>query len=201
MKLLLYSQIFTLTKSPIEYANIEKFGAKTYFDTLLFMQAGERWLAPVIVNLLNYDGERYFISDSNLTLLGQIIDTKFLDSWNKIYDTLNIEYNPISDYRMSGNETVIGSGSTESADNKSVINRITSYDTAEDSYIDSTKDTSNTVYNQSNQNTNNTTFDKEGITGKTPVQSYIRNEIDLRKTTCRDIIVKDLISFTTLDLY
>lgn len=206
MNLIQYNKIFSLTKSPLEYVDISQFGDKSYFTIMLYLNAGEKWLAPVITNLLTIESiiddiPKHTITDENLQLLGTVINAKFNDSWNKIYNTLGIEYNPISDYRMAGTEIVNGSATLESADNNSVVSKVTSYDTTDDSYIDSTKDTSNKTFNQSNQNSNNTAFQKEGITGKKPVQSYINNEIELRKNTIRDIIIKDLISFTTLAIY
>lgn len=206
MNLIQYRKVFSLTKSPLEYVDISAYGDKNYFTMYLYLNAGEKWLSPVITNLLTVDGiidgcPQYTITDENLQLLGIILTAKFNESWNKIYETLNIEYNPVSDYRMAGTETISGSATVESADVNNIISKVTSYDTAEDSFVDSTKDTSNKTFNQSNVNNNNSAFQKEGITGKKPVQSYINNEIELRKNTIRDIIIKDLISFSTLSIY
>lgn len=206
MKLIQYNHVFSLTKSPLEYIDISAFGDKSYFTTMLYLNSGSKWLAPVVTNLLIVDEiidglPAYTITNENLQLLGTVITAKFNDSWNKINNTLVIEYNPISDYRMAGTETISGTASIASADNNNVISKVTSYDTEEDSYVDSTKDIANKTFNQSNQNSNNSAFQKEGITGKKPVQSYINHEIELRKTTIRDIIIKDLISFLTLALY
>lgn len=52
------------------------------------------------------DNNEPLVTDDNLTMLCKIIWRRFGKNWQKLYDTLSFEYNPIENYSMNENENV-----------------------------------------------------------------------------------------------
>ena len=67
-------------------------------------RSGSKFVSPLVNNLLNADGE---LTSVERTRLAMIIFNKFKEKWNKLYATLELEYNPIENYRMTEEEETV----------------------------------------------------------------------------------------------
>lgn len=56
-------------------------------------------------SLQQYSG-LYSLSDGGFQTISSIIERKYLEKWNKLWDTLNFEYNPIKPYDMTTKEKI-----------------------------------------------------------------------------------------------
>lgn len=66
-----------------------------------FNNSGHKIVSPLIDNLLN---NKEYLSIEDMQTLAKIIIKKYGFTWNKIYNTMQLEYNPIHNYNMTENE-------------------------------------------------------------------------------------------------
>lgn len=193
-----YNEIFTLEKNPLTYVDLDEFNTpKKYYGFIMLNKYGEKLLAPMINKLV----ENNDISDDNLRLLGEIISARFLSTWRHINNTLEIEYNPIADYRITGTEKVKANNNTENTDSRNIQNFISGFNSEDDTSLDDSNSKSAGSSNRISEDNKDKIWTKEGITGATPIQEYISREINLRRLSTCDIIIEDVIRFITLAIY
>lgn len=77
-------------------------------DLRYLSKSGEKFVAPLIDLVVTTPQP----STDNLNTIADTILGLYLNKWNKLYETLSLEYNPIENYRMVETET--GSGTTTS---------------------------------------------------------------------------------------
>ena len=58
-----------------------------------------------------------FVNDNSLDILNNIIKNIYLDKWNKLYNVLNSEYNPIENYNRVENTTINNTGNETTNEN------------------------------------------------------------------------------------
>lgn len=191
-----YKDKFSYSLNPLMYVSTPLIDTTDEYYSFTFMTLyGEKWLAPFVENLFT-DAENPY------EILGMLIQNKFTDVWNKISATLHIEYNPLTDYRILGTESRATSDTTISNSGNVIIDKVTTFDTTTDDYINDNKTTTDANSTNTSSISHNLTTQKEGIVGKTPIQEYIRREIALRTSTdIKDIIIRDTISFICLPIY
>lgn len=136
-------------------------------------RSGEKTASSFLQKL--YDEEEG-ITDNNATLICNLLYVKFAKNWNKLWDTLNFEYNAIENYSMIETETKDGaenyretveSGSNTNIKNGSEIETITGTETNEseiagynsDEYVNDSKNTTEYNNRQNTKNYNNLTDD------------------------------------------
>ena len=193
-----YSEVFTLDKNPLTYVDLDEFNTpKKYYAFIMLNRYGEKLLSPMISKLI----ENNDISTENLQLLGEIISARFMPIWRHINNTLNIEYNPIADYRITGTEKITANNRTENTDSRNIQNFISGFNSEDDTSLDDSNSKSAGSSNRIGEDNRDKIYTKEGITGATPIQEYIQREIKLRKVPICDIIVEDVIKFITLAIY
>lgn len=194
--MLKYKDKFSYNVNPLMYVDIPLInGSDTYYSAAFMTLCAEKWLAPFVENLFSD-------SETPYEILGMLIQNKFSDIWNKISATLQIEYNPLTDYRILGTELRASSDTMITNTGAVTIDKVTSFDTTTDNFINDNKTQSDSNETNTSSAAQNLTTQKEGIIGRTPIQEYIRREIALRATTdIKDIIIRDTISFITLPIY
>ena len=191
-----YKDKFSYSVNPLMYVSTPLIDTTDEYYSFTFMTlCGEKWLAPFVENLFT-DAEYPY------EILGMLIQNRFTDVWNKISATLQIEYNPLTDYRILGTESRATSDTTISNSGNVIIDKVTAFDTTTDDYINDNKTTTDANSTNTSSISHNLTTQKEGIVGKTPIQEYIRREIALRASTdIKDIIIRDTIGFICLPIY
>lgn len=70
--------------------------------------SGQKNVSPLIKNILLKDSTTNVLTSENMQTLATTIYKMFYDSWVKEYNTLSLEYNPISNYDMTESETASG---------------------------------------------------------------------------------------------
>ncbi len=191
-----YKDKFSYSVNPLMYVSTPLIDTTDEYYSFTFMTlCGEKWLAPFVESLFT-DAEYPY------EILGMLIQNRFTDVWNKISATLQIEYNPLTDYRILGTESRATSDTTISNSGNVIIDKVTAFDTTTDDYINDNKTTTDANSTNTSSISHNLTTQKEGIVGKTPIQEYIRREIALRASTdIKDIIIRDTIGFICLPIY
>lgn len=58
-----------------------------------------------------------FVNNNSLDILNNIIKNIYLDKWNKLYNVLNSEYNPIENYNRVENTTINNTGNETTNEN------------------------------------------------------------------------------------
>ena len=194
--MLKYKEKFNYQNNPLMYVTTPLIdGSDTYYSATFMALCAEKWLAPFVENLFSD-------TDTPYEILGMLIQNKFSDTWNKIADTLQIEYNPLTDYRISATEQRGGSDTLTISSSNTVIEKVTSFDTTNDNFINDNKTANDTNSTNNSYTAQNMTTQKEGLIGRTPIQEYIRREIALRvDNNIKDIIIRNTISFITLPIY
>ena len=133
--------------------------------------SGGKFVSPLVRNLLNADGE---LTSTERARLAMIIFNKFKDKWDKLYETLSLEYNPIENYRMVESETY---EKTNEGTNDYTRNRdVTGTDTGTvviDS--DSSDDVTNQVYGFDNGNPTNKDKSSESSSNDTTTTNNLAN--------------------------
>lgn len=194
--MLKYREKFSYQINPLMYVDTPLIsGSDIYYSATFMALCGEKWLAPFVENLFSD-------TDTPYEILGMLIQNKFNDTWQKIYDTLQIEYNPLTDYRISGIELRNSSDTLTVSSGNVITEKVTSFDTTNDDFINDNKTTNDANSTNNSSAAQNLTTQKEGLIGRTPIQEYIRREIALRiDNNIKDIIIRNTINFITLPIY
>lgn len=127
---------------------------------------------------------------SALDKLVSIIILKYKDSWNKLYNSLFADYNPIENYSMVENENIGSKVTSTTSTNQKQFG----FNSVEGS--DSTSDTG-TATTQGDYNDNHRQLTRSGNIGVTTSQQMIESEIELRKKNLYNIIFDDVDSIVT----
>lgn len=155
-------------------------------DMMLLVNCGERYAAPLLVH---YDIEK---------VVNYVVH-KYGESWKRVKAALTAEYDALKPYNVTvtttGEKAVTNDTTSKSTDKTGVVG----FDS--DVATDNTVDTNdNTVNVEQGENTN-TTATHIGNNGNTPISSLIANEIEVRKNSFISIVVNDIQSQITLDIY
>lgn len=73
-------------------------------DIDYFTSHGDRVISPLVHKLLERDDVET-LNDDAVEVLARIIHNRYGKNWNKLYETLKAEYNPIENYSMTETET------------------------------------------------------------------------------------------------
>lgn len=175
--------------------------------------SGQKTISPLLRRYLN-GAEK--ITDSQMVSLANIIYKIYSKNWNKLYATLSLEYNPISNYDMTESETVENE-KTNSREGSQSVNATTSGNSADNVFGfnssgavgDSTTTTSATnsttsTDSDSGSGTDNTerTLTRSGNIGVTTSQQMIESERDLwRWKFFFDVVFPDIDEVLTVATY
>lgn len=186
----------------------------------------EKTLSPLYQRLIDYYIDNGSTTDEALTnsatQLAQIIEKKFADKWNRLANALFSDYNPISNYDMTEEETTSGSSdktgtskvelqtientNTETTNSYQGFNS-TEYKGVSRGNSDTDRSSTTTGTSANNGTTEETssegsrTLTRSGNIGVTTSQQMIESEIELRKKQLIDIIYRDMDSVAFIDYY
>lgn len=155
-------------------------------DMALIVQCGERYAAPLLIH-------------HDMSKVVNFIVRKYSDSWKRVKSVLTAEYDPLKPYNVesvtTGEKAATNDTASESTDKTSVVGFDSTVPT--DSNVDTNN---NSVKIEQSENTN-TTVKHIGNNGNIPISSLIANEIEVRKQSFISIVVNDIQSQITLDIY
>lgn len=177
----LYAELFN-TCNGIHIGNTEP----DELDMMLLVNCGERYAAPLLVH-------------HEMSKVVAFIVRKYADNWKRVKTAMTAEYDVLKPYNVesvtTGNKQATNDTTSTSTDKTGVVG----FDSAEPT--GSTVDTNENAVNiQQGENTN-TTVKHSGTNGNIPISSLIASEIEVRKNSFISIVVNDIQSQITLDIY
>lgn len=184
---------------------------RTILNLEYFSRSGNKQISPLLELLKD--------NDNISTKVAQVIVARFLKKWKGMYDTLNLEYNPLYNYYRKDkehtdiveNEKNNGENHTTSSDES----KSTKTDTVSPYNDGGWKDDSQTIDEDNSgsqndsENSNNRDLDhdkdreltSEGRIGTMSVQAMIENEYKLRRKNLHEEILQDIDEVLTCPLY
>lgn len=182
--------------------------------------SGNKRISPFVKNIM---GENKILTDENMMLLANYISARYLLKWQKLYDTLSLEYNPINNYDMteeiikenrkilSGtNNSTFGHGEIVQStgnqnNNRFGFNSVASVGdtthTVTGTETHSGNDTENRTTSESENDNEESTLKRSGNIGVTTTQQMISSERELWLWDFFKIVFADLDSVLTLQVY
>lgn len=149
-----------------------------------------------------------FINDNSLDILNNIIKNIYLDKWNKLYNVLNSEYNPIENYNRVENTTINNTGNettNENINNSEVLtgghtnnntnentHKVSAFndETFSNDSNDVNNSTDNFIYNNETKTNTGTNTSSKNNTGTNETHSTISGNIGV--TTTQQMIVSEI---------
>lgn len=181
------------------------------------------WLLPEDKNslwinyLYNHSGNKeescllsnyVFVNENSLDILNNIVKNIYLDKWNKLYNVLNSEYNPIENYNRVENTTINNTGNettNENINNSEVLtgghtNNNTNENTHkvsafnDENFSNDSNDVNNStddfIYNNETKTNTGTNTSSKNNTGTNETHSTISGNIGV--TTTQQMIVSEI---------
>ena len=151
---------------------------------------------------VSHSGEKYAsrfyneMLDHNKTIgdIASVVFNRFKDKWEKSYDALMMEYNPINNYDMTEKETV-NSKITSSTD---VNNETYGFGNSNPAPTDNGK--SETV-TEGSKDDNIRELERSGNIGVTTSAQLVAGELELRKNIFIESVMNDIDSIMCLKIY
>lgn len=149
-----------------------------------------------------------FVNDNSLDILNNIVKNIYLDKWNKLYNVLNSEYNPIENYNRVENTTINNTGNettNENINNSEVLtgghtntntnentHKISAFNDA--NFSNDSNDVNNStdefIYNNETKTNTATNSSSKNNTGTNETHSTISGNIGV--TTTQQMIVSEI---------
>ena len=160
-------------------------------------------LSSLVLSLFDYYGfqsteEHYTLNQFGIKQLNQIIKYRFSNKWQKLVDTINLEYNPIKPYDMTIVDTKEDTMDADTSTQSTTTN--TRENTEENS---ATSNNNNDIYGFNSSNavpsdkSNNTSNDTTTTTGTDTNERNIDIEYDRTNNVTRNITRNGNIGNTT----
>lgn len=153
-------------------------------------------------NLLITCGERYasnLLIHYDMNKVARFIVSKYGDNWEKIKKALYADYDITKPYNVkqttSSEKTATNENTGESTDKSSIVGFDS--ESATDSSVDMNTNT-NTI-NETERTT--VTVENVGNNGTINNASLVKSEVELRKISLQSLILNDIQSQITLDIY
>lgn len=149
-----------------------------------------------------------FVNDNSLDILNNIVKNIYLDKWNKLYNVLNSEYNPIENYNRVENTTINNTGketTNENINNSEVLtgghtNNNTNENTHkvsafnDENFSNDSNDVNNSTdeftYNNETKTNTGKNISSKNNTGTNETHSTISGNIGV--TTTQQMIVSEI---------
>lgn len=172
-----YSELYTSLFGTIE---------PTDMDDNLLITCGERYASPL---LIHHDMDK----------VARFIVTKYGDNWEKIKNALYAEYDITKPYNLKQTTTSEKTATNENTGESTDKSGIVGFDseTATDSSVDTNTNTN--TFNETESTT--VTVENVGNNGTINNASLINSELELRKISLQALILNDIQSQITLDIY
>lgn len=176
-----------------------------------YNHSGDKQVAPIVEGLLNAGKSE----EEVLSIVADVCLIKYEDKWNRLYKTINTDYDVFSDYhketQLDSNTnqdtqtTIKEDSSSTSKEEKGIYAFNSEESVPTDNSSSETSSLSNKATNVLENKANNTGSSKELTTGKlgnTSYQELAKKEVDFRLLhNFIDIVLKDISSEMCLSIY
>lgn len=175
---------------------------KTSYDALYGELFGNTSVNDLDMELLNKCGNRYcspLLSHHDITDVITFIVIKYSENWKRIKETLRFDYDVLSPYKVTQETKVAKTATNSNTGESKQQNGIVGFDSdvATPSSVDTNTDTNTTNATESTT----TTVTNTGNNGNTNYADLITKEIEVRKNSFIDLVLNDIQSQITLDIY
>ena len=178
--------------SAIKAENAELYGSlfgtidPTDMDVNLLITCGERYASPLLVH-------------QEIDTVARFLVNRYGDNWERIKTALYEEYEVTKPYNLTQTTTTEKTATNENTGESKDTSGIVGFDseTATDSTVDS--NTNSTTINETENST--VTVENVGNMGTINNASLISSELELRKISLQTLILNDIQSQITLDIY
>lgn len=146
-------------------------------DLRLLATCGKRCITPIVEMLL--DGATEFTGDL-LNRLASLILAENKESWDKIQETLTLEYNPLSASQYNETETTDTEGENTDSSNEVKQDDVSTADALPGNFISDGKSTSESKGTGTNRNTSTRVLKRTSNSTSYKPVDLLKSEIDLR---------------------
>lgn len=182
--------------------------------------SGGKLISPLVSNVM---GDSDTLTPEQITRLANIALSMYGTNWGKLWATLSLNYNPITNYDMTESETVSGESEGTSIQTESENGSSTQTNTATNNNaifgfnssdgVNSDRQTGNATETTSDERTDETsnsntathsetrTLTRSGNIGVTTSQQMIQAERDLWEWFFFGVVFKDLDNILCLSIY
>lgn len=168
-------------------------------DIRLLATCGKRCITPVVEMLL--DGATAFSSET-LNRLALLILSEYKETWDKVKDTLNLEYNPLSASIYEENETTESEGENSDTNNETSQNEISATDVLPENYISDGKNTNQSNSTGTNRNTSTRTLRRTSNSTSYKPVDLLKSEIDMRiQNRFSSRVIEDVKNYIAMPIY
>lgn len=173
-------------------------------DLLFHSLYGQRRVTPFACAL----HAKYEDDGEYLGLIASVLAANFSEPWKRLFDALDLKYNPLENYsmkeRMTDDHTAARKSESKSESNASTVESARGYnETIPKAQTGQTTGAQSGGRN-SEENAEKTvhTGERSGNIGVTTSQQMLQSEIDIRKfNVFRDRIFQDIANYITLTVY
>lgn len=153
--------------------------------------SGEKWITRMYEFLLK---EQNMTQDEALEFMATTVKIRFTTKWNRLYQALVKEYDPLANYSMKEKENIGSQGKVTTSGETGIAG----FD--EDSYSKANNsEMSSETTGDFDKNKRELT--REGNIGVTTSQQMLQSEIDVRKYSLYNQVYKDIDSILCQDVY
>lgn len=175
------------------------YGFNNDMDIKLLATCGKRCITPIVEMLL--DGATAF-DDDLLNRLAALILSEYKDSWDRVKDTLTMEYNPLSASQYNETETTDTQGENSDTSTEVKQDDVSTADSLPDNYISDGKSTNDSTASGTHRNTSTRTLTRTSNSTSYKPVDLIKSEIDMRiqnKFTSR--VIDDVKNYIAMPIY
>lgn len=165
-------------------------------DLRLIAMCGKRTVTPVIDLLLECDQDEF------ITRLASLILSEYKESWDKIHNTLTMEYNPLSASQY--NETEITDDTGETTDNSTEVkqNDVSTSDSLPDNFISDGKSTNDSQTSTTSQNSTRRTLTRTSNSTSYKPVDLLKSEIEMRiENKFISRVLEDVKNYISMPIY
>lgn len=168
-------------------------------DLRLLATCGKRCITPIVEMLL--DGSTT-LSNDLLERLAALILSEYKEAWDKIKDTLTMEYNPLSASQYHEEETTDAEGENTDTSKEEQLNDVSTTNALPDNFISDGKTTNDTKASGKSKNKSTRILTRTSNSTSYKPVDLIQSEIDMRvqnKFTSR--VLEDVKNYIAMPIY
>lgn len=183
-------------------AAISKAGEYSFnsdMDLRLLAMCGKRCITPIVELLLD-NGTT--LTSGSLDRLATLILSEYKESWDKIHETLTLEYNPLSASQYNETETSNVEGENNDTTKEIKQDDVSTSDSLPDNFISDGKSTNDSQATSKNKNTSTRTLTRTSNSTSYKPVDLLKSEIDMRITTkFTTRILEDVKNYIAMPIY
>lgn len=182
------NSFFDVMKASYDTLYIDLFGDTSVndLDMMLLVKCGNRYCSPLL-------------SHHDITDVITFIVIKYGENWKRIKETLHLDYDVLSPYKVTQQTKVDKTATNSNTGESKQKNDIVGFDSnvPTPSSVDTNTDTNTTNATE----TATTTITNSGNNGNINYTDLITKEIEVRKNSFINLVLNDIQSQITLDIY